>query len=154
MGILAALALASVPLSELPPPQAKGPEIVIVTDRGPALERLPAKPDKAPEPVAKQAKGSQCIKTWTFANIAAHGADIASTRYALSKGYTEGNPMQRVLLGKRPSTGELLAFKAASIGLFQFGLSRLPNDKERCTALKVNTAITFGLSSLNWRAAF
>jgi len=150
--IFAALALAT----ELPPPQAKGPEIVIITDAGPALQRLPAKPENAPDPVAKQAgdKYRQCIKRWTTLNYGAHMADAVSTHVAVSAGGSEGNPLQRIIIGKKPSFGEVAAFKVASMGLFQFGLSRLPNDEERCTALRINTMITFGLSTLHWRALF
>jgi hypothetical protein len=145
--ILAALSLAAAPIPE---------GQAVVTDAGPALVALPDKPDMEPERAIAPAvpEGSKCVKTWGLLNAGAHAADVASTLVAFDNGYVEKNPIIRAAFGKRPSAGELIAFKAASIGLFQIGLSRLPTDKDRCLVLKVNTVVTFGLSSLNWRAAF
>lgn len=103
------------------------------------------------EPPRKPDKDERCVKRWRVANYAAHGADVASTLVGLGRGANEANPIIRGLFGKKPKAHELIAFKLATIGLFEFSTR---NSDDKCRALKFNTALTVGVTGLNLRFLF
>ena len=145
MSILAALAAATLPAAEAP--LTYGPELVEVAPD--VWSTDPAAPVvKPPSP-----KDRQCVKTWRVINYAAHAADVASSLAAIGNGGVESNPLIRAAFGKRPKAHEFLAFKAAGIGLFEF-INRNTSPRDKCTALKINSALTFTVAGANLRFVF
>ena len=156
--ILAALAAAALPMAS----PAHAP--VAATDAGPAevIQQLPELVEVAPDvwstdprpPIKPPSpKDRQCVKTWRIINYAAHAADVASSLAAIGNGGVESNPLIRAAFGKRPKVHEFLAFKAAGFGLFEF-LNRNTSPRDKCTALKINSALTFTVAGANMRFAF
>jgi hypothetical protein len=144
MSILAGLAAATLPVPEAPPTY--GPEWTEVAPD--VWSTDPAPPIKPPSP-----KDRQCVKTWRAINYAAHAADVASSLAAIDRGGIEGNPLIRAAFGKRPKVHEFLSFKAAGIGLFEF-MTRNASPRDKCTALKINSALTFTVAGANLRFLF
>lgn len=84
-------------------------------------------------------------------------ADILTTRYAISKGAMEGNPLLTKLIGKQPSILKLVGVKAAAIALTELAAAheRKKGNYKRAKFLYVISAISWGYASgFNLRFAF
>lgn len=84
-------------------------------------------------------------------------ADVLTTRHAITQGATEGNPLLSPLVGRTPSTVQLVAVKAGAIALIEWlaARARQRGNYKLAKALYQLAAIPWGLvSGFNLRFAF
>lgn len=100
----------------------------------------------------------RCVERWRTVSYIAQAADIATTVAAIETGKgAEGNPAYKLLFGKKVTSLEVLAFKAATIGMSEWAMRpvlRHGDYASACRNYKISAGVIGGVAMLNLRVFF
>lgn len=120
--------------------------LAAVGPTGPVLVEAAAAEAPAVVAAVPEREAASCLRRSRAFNYASHALDVATTIRAVDRGATEVGPLARPLLGRRPSTVGLLAFKLVPL----VGVRLLDEHFVRRGRVKTACAINigFGVPSL------
>lgn len=117
------------------------------------MRRLLALAALVATPAAADTYGPPDWQDWEKAFVVASAADLGTTVYCIERHKcSEANP----ILGRHPSTGELVAFKVAGVALQYKLVSKIAeSDPEAAKWVAiVSTILTAGVATANLRFVF
>ncbi len=122
------------------------------------MQPNPTVPDFEPikwEPLPEERR---CIRTWRTAWYAAQALDLGTTVAGIESGKArEGNPVYRLMFGKRVKSWQIAAVKAVSIGATEWSMARASRRGEYgsvCGGYKLGAGLIGGVALLNLRIVF